>query len=167
MNAQELFDAVNGLTLSVTLGKRGGNPTRIAYAAKDLPVVSIVRLLTYGGQRYINDHVGGSDTALADKVKAAEVLVQQLRDGITGRIAREGIDAVTKQARVFAAARLRKTAPEAWAKIKDAKDLLAKLDKFVEMNPSIHADAKEEVRRRDEAAAKAEAIGYDLSGLDL
>lgn len=81
-----------GLQLGTTIGKRAGAPITLAYSVGELPAVSVANVMAYGGQRKVNDGIGGADTSIEDKVKAARVTIDQLKAGITGRSRGEAVD---------------------------------------------------------------------------
>lgn len=80
------------LTLTTTLGKRAGEPTSISVRVAELPANVLERVLAYGFQRFINDPIGGADTPIADKVKAAKDMIERMKRGEVGRVRGEAVD---------------------------------------------------------------------------
>lgn len=141
-------------TFEITIGKKatGGAGTRtFQVKLHEFPANAVEKIIAYGVQRIFNDKVGGSDTTLEDKAKTIEELIAKWKRGDIGRAPAQGVDAVTAEARKLVGALLRKSKPDVWKKIKDRDDKGELLDKIVERNPDIRAQAEEIVRKRTEA----------------
>lgn len=148
-------------TYEVTIGKRAGETRTFQVNLADFPANAIEKIIAYGVQRTFNDKVGGSDTTLDEKAETVRQLIERWKRGDIGRAPAQGVDAVTAEARKIVGAMLRKTQPDVWKKIRDRDDKAEVLDKIVERNPNIRAQAEEIVRKR------AEAPKVDLGDLGI
>ena len=157
MNKYDLLNA----TYEVTIGKRSGETRTFRVNLADFPANAIEKIIAYGVQRTFNDKVGGSDSTLEEKAKAVQLLIARWKRGDIGRAPAQAVDPVTAEARKLIAARLRKSKPDVWAKLKDRADKHELLDKLVERNPDIREQAEESVRKRTETAQ------VDLGDLDI
>lgn len=83
------------LVLSVTIGKKAKTPHTLTCALADLPDNALERLLAYGFQRFINDPIGAGDLSVEDRVAAARKAIENLKNGIVGRIRGVTVDTLT------------------------------------------------------------------------
>ena len=148
-------------TYEVTIGKRSGETRTFKVNLADFPAHAIERIIAYGVQRTFNDRVGGSDTTLEEKAETVRLLIERWKRGDIGRPTPQTVDALTAEARKLARATLRKSRPDIWKKIKDSSNKDELLDKIVERNPHIRAQAEENVRKR------AESPTVDLGDLGI
>jgi hypothetical protein len=152
------------MVLETTIAGRDPDGRTLQFALGDMPQAAVEKMLRYGAQRIFNDATGGSQTTAADKVAAAEAMIERFKRGEIGRVAAAGVDAVTKLARSKVRAALRKTNPPAYSRLKelDAAEAAEKLDAILERNPKFREDAEAEVR-----AAQAAVVTIDTEGVEL
>lgn len=150
-----MFDFLKGLSLSTRIAKE-----KVFHVELDkLPPASVVRVLAYGFQRYVNDKCGGSDVPKEKKFATAKATIDDLLNGIVGkRRPTSGADAET-----LAARRVMKVMVKGMLSPEDYKTFvgmepvaqLAKLDGWIEANWDVIAeDVELEMRRAEEEAAK-------------
>lgn len=172
-NEAEVYALFANLVAKVEIGKKSGSSVTRTVAYADFPI-NALRKIALKGMREFTDAIGGSDTAIADKVKAFDKMVENYQNGVVGRQKAESVDDVTAIARAMAKTLFRKKDIAGWDKfIESAKreadeskgkvkiaDLINKrLDGIVAKNAFIMKDAEAELARRAEAV---DSVDLDL-----
>ena len=85
----ELAKWMESTILETTIGKRAGTPITFQMPVKDLPLVSLVKMLIYGAQRWINDPIGGKDVTLEEKTRLVREFLPTVMDGTWVHAARK------------------------------------------------------------------------------
>lgn len=80
------------LALGTNIGKMSRTPVHIGFGLGELPPTSVNVLMLYGAQRKVNDSTTAASGNHDDKVKAARLMVDQLRKGIAVRQRGETVD---------------------------------------------------------------------------
>lgn len=151
---QELFDLINGMTLvSVVAGKA------FDYPAADCPLITIGRLLRYGGQRLPNDKTNpkmGKDAKPESKHEYASRFIATLVDGSwpdEARAPRVIVDETTDIRRKVTLAALGKDDRAALAKMAD-KGVGALDQAWIDNVDALQPEFDKELARRNAPKAK-------------
>lgn len=159
------FDA--DLELVTVLGARSGQNHPIVALVRDLPQVSVERLLRYGFQRFVNDGLGGADVSLEDKITDAKKKIEALKKGEVAQRKNvlATVDLVAREAYKLLRADLKKSNKPFYDKLNalPEKDQIAKMDAIL----ALESNAKFLVKARAVVAARAEEVTADTSGVDL
>lgn len=145
-----IAEALFGGSYGVRIGARAGNPVHVPVPVADMPEAAIVKMFAYGVQRTFNDAIGGSDTTQAEKVTAAEKMVEAYLAGQVGRRAVSTVDPV--MAEIFTM--LRPAAKADWLKTHDADAWKARDEEEIEADLQALFDGQsEDVQTALQAAA--------------
>ena len=84
---EALFAFLSDMVCETTIGKRadGEESRTFQVAVKDLPPVSLHRVLAYGIQRFVNDKIGGADKDMATKTAMASDIIVDLYAGTVSK----------------------------------------------------------------------------------
>lgn len=138
---------------------------------EDMPDNAILTLLAHGVQRKFNDAVGGSDKTAATKVELAEKMIEDYKNGITGRVAAAKVPELTVAIRAVIRRLLDKDTKKALGELEaDARN--AKLDEiFAKQSDAkqaaITALAEKDIEEAKRRAAEAAQLAGEVGGLEL
>ena len=136
-----------------------------------MPWNTVLAVTGYGGTRFINDKVGGSEVTAADAAKAYDTIFDQMVEGWEGRQRGAGVDPVETKARSLARNAVKAALLDQGHKLKDLPE--GKLDELSNnmfgQNPEGYKAEAEKLleaeRKQREEAAKTvdlEALGLKL-----
>ncbi len=167
---ETLFAFLTDMVCETTIGKRadGEESRTFQVAVKDLPPVSLHRVLAYGIQRFVNDKIGGADKDMATKTAMASDIIVDLYAGtVSKRRSAEPEDTLAN----FRIAALRNVlGKESWRKVSaraDKADVIKAL--LVKLAEKVEPEAEKLLAASLEAKARAKGIAgeVDLSEFGL